>query len=125
MTAVALIPFALALAFAQPQASIEDRTVPFDCNDTVVIGTVESHSIDPVESKEDIIGHGWVAATLKLKAIVKGPHVPHVLPVKYFAHTYMRHGRDFMLVLHQTDQDWVIRNGQLMSVLPVVADHCR
>jgi hypothetical protein len=121
---VPLVLFALTLVFAQPDASIEDRTVPFRCNDTAVIATVESHSITPIESKDDLIGHGWVTATLKVKTVVKGPNVPRVLPVKYYAHTYMRHDRDFMLVLHQTDQGWVITNGQLMSAQPLLADRC-
>lgn len=119
-----LILFTLTLVFAQPVASIEDRTLPFGCNDTAVIARVESHSIDPIASKHDLIGHSWVTATLKVKTIVKGPKVPRDLPVKYYAHAYLRHDRDFLLVLHETEQGWVITNGQLMSLQPFLGNRC-
>jgi hypothetical protein len=121
---VPLTPLALALVVAEPIAGIEDRTLPWGCNDTAVIAWVESHSMNPIEAKDDLIGHGWVTATLKVKTVLKGKKLPHDLPVKYYAHTYLRHDRDFMLVLHQTDQGWVITKGQRMAVQPLLEDRC-
>jgi hypothetical protein len=114
----------LLLANAASGVSIEDRTLPFGCNDAVVVGRVESHAIEPIKSEGDQIGHGWVTATISVKRVVKGRNVPRTIPVMYFAHTFVRGDRDFMLVLHQTDQAIVVTNGRLMSVQPLLADRC-
>lgn len=106
------------------EASLEDRTLPFGCSDTVVVGRVENGTYEPVESENDLIGHGWISATLKVRKVVRGERVPPVLPVRYFAHTYMRQGRDFMLVLGRTGAGYEIKIGQLMSVRPMLASSC-
>lgn len=106
------------------EASLEDRTVPFGCSDTVVVGRVESGAYEPVKSENDLLGHGWISATLKVRKVVRGERVPPVLPVRYLAHAYMRHDRDFMLVLGRTGAGYEIKTGQLMSVRPLLATSC-
>jgi len=106
------------------EASLEDRTLSFGCSDTVVVGRVENGAYEPVEIENDLIGHGWISATLKVRKVVKGERVPPVLPVRYFAHTNMRHDRDFMLVLGHTASGYEIKTGQLMSVRPLLATSC-
>jgi len=110
---------------SEPQASLEDRTLPFGCNDIVVVGSVENKSYETVKSEDDILGHGWISATLKVREIVKGARVPPILPVKYFAHNYMRQDRDFMLVLTRTESgEYEIKTGQIASLRPRLASRC-
>jgi hypothetical protein len=107
-----------------PQASVQDRTMPFGCNDSVVVGTVENGTFQPVESEADILGHGWISATLHVRKVVRGTSLRSVLPVRYFSHAYMRHDREFMLVLKHTGTGFEITDGQLMSERPRLASHC-
>jgi hypothetical protein len=106
------------------KASLEDRTLPFGCNDTVVVGRVESGAYEPVKSENDLLGHGWISAKIKVRKVVRGERVPLVLPVRYFAHANMRQDRDFMLVLGRSGAGCEIKAGQLMSVRPVLATSC-
>lgn len=109
---------------AGQEASLDDRTLPFGCSDTVVVGRVENGEFEHVEIENDLLGHGWISATLKVRRVVRGERVPPVLPVRYFAHTYMREDRDFMFVLGRTDAGYEIKTGQLMSVRPLLATSC-
>jgi hypothetical protein len=69
-----------------------------------------------VASEGDILGHGWISATLKVRKVVRGAIVPSVLPVVYFAHTYLREDRDLMLGLTRTDDGgYVITTSQVMA----------
>ena len=107
-----------------PQASLEDRTLSYGCNDTVVVGTVTNGSFTPVEASGDILGHGWVSATLHVRKVVRGERLPAVQPLRYFAHTYMRQDQPFMLVLKHTAAGYEITTGQLMRLRPLLASHC-
>ena len=107
-----------------PQASLEDRTLSYGCADIVVIGSVKNGSFEPVQSDNDILGHGWISATLHVQKVVRGAGLPAFLPVRYFAHTYLRQDRDFMLVLKRSGTGYEIKTGQLMSVRPLLASHC-
>lgn len=122
------LPVALALlatgCATAPQASVEDRTLAFGCADSVVVGTVENGAYRPVDDQYDLIGHGWISATLYVRTVVRGPSVLPTLPVRYFAHTYMREGREFMLVLKRRDAEYEIATGQLMSLRPRLAARC-
>ena len=108
-----------------PQASLEDRTLSYGCNDTVVVGTVTNGAFVPVEANDDILGHGWVSATLHVRKVIRGASLPAALPVRYFAHTYMRQDRDFMFVLKHSGTGYEIATGQLMSARPMLASRCR
>lgn len=107
-----------------PQASLEDRTLSYGCNDVVAVGRVVSGAYEPILSEDDVIGHGWISATLHVRKVIRGPSLPSVLPVRYFAHTSMRDDRDFMLVLKHSGAGYEITTGQLMSVRPVLVSHC-
>lgn len=105
-------------------AGPEDRTLPFGCNDVVVVARVANGAYTPVETSDDVIGRGWVSATLRVRRLVRGAPVPPVLSVRYFAHGRMREDRDFMLVLKRTDSGFEIATGQLMSSRPRPARRC-
>ena len=111
---------------AGPRASLGDRTLAFGCNDVIVVGRIENGALQPATSQHDLLGHGWISATLKVRKVIRGSGVPSVLPAKYFAHTYMRQDRDFMLVLARTrDGGYEINTGQPMALRPRLADRCQ
>ena len=107
-----------------PQASLKDRALSYGCNDSVVIGTVTNGAFAPVEANGDILGHGWVSATLQVRKVVRGQRLPAVQPVRYFTHAYMRQDQPFMLVLKHIGAGYEIKAGQLMRLRPVLASHC-
>jgi len=107
-----------------PEASLENRTLPFGCSDIVVVGRVTNGAFQHVEIENDLLGHGWISATLSVRKVVRGGPISSVLPVRYFAHTYMRQDRDFMLVLERVGTGFEIKTGQLMSVRPLLESHC-
>lgn len=109
----------------EPQASLENRMLSFSCDDVVAIGRLKNGSFQLVRSEDDLLGHGWVSATLRVRKVIKGAQLPPVLSVTYFAHTYMRDGRDFMFVLKRTlGGTYQIKTGQLMSLRPLLPSHC-
>jgi hypothetical protein len=123
------LTFALGLAMlgSSPVLSQtdDDRTLSFGCNDLVVIGRLKNGEYHAVSDPDDILGHGWVDATLLVRRVVKGVRTRPKMPVRYFAHTYMRDDRDFMLVLSpQPDGALVVRRGHLMSAHPKLAARC-
>jgi len=105
-------------------ASLEDRTLPYGCSDIVAVGSVTNRAYEPVANNDDLIGHGWISATLHVRKTIRGASLPAALPVRYFAHTYMRQGRDFLLVLKRDGAGYEIAAGQLMSARPLLASHC-
>jgi hypothetical protein len=98
--------------------------LPFGCNDLVVVGTIENGPSDPVQSQDDILGHGWTSATLKVRKVIKGPRIPAVLPVRYFSHALMREDVEFMLVLKRAGAGYEIATGQRMALRPRLASRC-
>ena len=97
----------------------------YGCSDIVAIGRLENGAYDaPSHSANDLIGHGWINATLHVRMVVSGEAVPTNIPVRYFAHTYMRDDRDFMFVLTPVDQSFEIARAQLMSARPRAARDC-
>ncbi len=122
---------AVALAFTMlgglPALSqtVDERTLAFGCDDLVVVGRLENGDWHPVDDASDILGHGWVDATLSVRRIVKGRVSGRSVPVRYLGHAYLRDERDFMFVLsRQPDGSLVIDSGQLMSAHPKLAERC-
>jgi hypothetical protein len=110
---------------AIPPASEGDRVLAFGCADVVLIGRIKNGDFEPVNDKDDILGHGWFNAEVEVQRVVKGTGVPPRVPVRYFAHTYIRSDRDFMLVLHRGENGaYVIEALHLMSVRPRLATRC-
>jgi hypothetical protein len=103
----------------------KDQTLVFGCNDLVIVGKLKNVDYHASDDPEDILGHGWVDATLSVRRVVRGGKTRSKLPVRYFAHSYMRDDRDVMLVLApQPGGVPVVRRGQLMSAHPKLAAHC-
>lgn len=106
-------------------ASIEDRTLEYRCDDVVVVGRVYSHAYDRIPNDEDLIGHGKIRATVKVRRVIRDQNLSDTIPANYFAHVYMRDDRDFMLILRkENDGLFMIAGGQLMSARPKLAARC-
>ncbi len=105
--------------------TFDERILAFGCDDVVVVGRVKNGDYHHVDDPNDILGHGWVDAKLSVRRVIKGRVNGRSVPVRYFAHTYMRDDRDFMFVLsRQPDGSIVIDTGQLMSAHPKLAKRC-
>jgi hypothetical protein len=109
---------------APPQATSEDQSVSFGCNDIVVVARVKNEAEEPSKSENDLLGHSWFSASLNVKRVVKGVDVPGVLPVRYYSHAAFREDLDFMLVLKRTDRGYEVTAGQLMWLRPHLAHRC-
>lgn len=106
--------------------SEEDRNLSFGCDDIVVIGRLQNGDYEHVEIENDLLGHGWISAKLSVRRIVKGEAPSLIIPVTYFAHTYMREDRDFMFVLSKDGNGTHhVEAAQLMSARPRLAPRCR
>ena len=106
-------------------AGAEEGPLSYGCDDLVVVAKIiENGTYEPVEDKDDFIGHAWINARIKVKKVIKGGHIPVVLPVRYFAHVHMREDRDFMFIIRNTEKGYEIETGQLMSVHPRLATRC-
>lgn len=125
LTLLCLIPAAvLAACTTEHRAGLDDRTLRFSCGDVVAIGRLKNGSFQPVSSA-DVLGHAWVSATLSVRRLVIGADLPAVLPVRYFAHSYMREDRDFMFALKPLRGGaYEIETGQLMSLKPLLPHQC-
>jgi len=124
-TIIALATIAMTSACATVSSeTLEDKTLPYGCSDIVAIGRLENGAYEASDSANDLIGHGWINATLHVRRVVSGGTVPTNLPVRYFAHTYMRDDRDFMFVLTPVDQAFEIATAQLMSARPRAVRDC-
>jgi hypothetical protein len=125
---IAALPFySMAVACtAVDAASVEDRTLSFGCEDIMVVGRVKNSGFSPVRHNDDIIGHGSASAAILVRKAVRGPKLPRVIPVHYFAHAYMREDRDFMFVLRRSEGGtFGVASAQLMSLKPRLAAQCR
>ena len=116
---------ALASCVTRPDVRPEDRILEFGCSDTVVVARAMNQSVEPVKDENGEVWEGWVTATLSVQRVMRGEKVPHRLPVRYFAHTYMRDDIDFMMVLRRNaNGTFEVQNGQTMRLRPRLAARC-
>lgn len=122
------IPILLCLAACSTinASSESDRTLTFACGETVVVGTLSNKAAyETVPIEGDLIGHGWMEANLRVRRNVHGDQLSGDVPVRYFAHTYMRKDKMFMFVLSRNDVGYKIETAQLMSGKPQPISDCR
>jgi hypothetical protein len=111
--------FATALN-ASPRRNEE---IKYGCNDLVVVGRLGEQDYQHVDIEDDILGHGWVTADVKINDILFGTAKSGRLPVRYFAHTYMREDRDFVLVLRPAEHGrYLVRSARLLKAGTELAD---
>jgi hypothetical protein len=124
---LASVTLSIALLTAYPavaHASFDDRILQYGCSDTVVVGTVTDNVYGPEGSTGNLLGNGWISASLHVGKVVRGEQLPAILPVSYFARTAMQRNEEVMLVLKQTAGGYEIRAGELMRERPMLASRC-
>ena len=83
--------------------SPEREDIEYGCKDLVVVGRLVNQDYQHVEIEDDILGHGWVTADVKVDDVLFGHTLARKLPIRYLAHTYMREDRDFVFVLRPAE----------------------
>ena len=78
--------FALLLAAAQPPKA------PHPVTDLIVVGRLKNVDYALVDDPDDLLGHGWITAELRVERVVHGTAPSRSLTVRYFAHTYRGEG---------------------------------
>ena len=76
--------------------------VDYVCGDVVVIGRFENNGdYEHVQIGNDILGHGWMTASVNVTTLLAGIRPRHPIVVRYYGHTYFTEHRDFLLVLYR------------------------
>ncbi|MFL6787406.1 MAG: hypothetical protein ACJ8FC_01945 [Sphingomicrobium sp.] len=125
----ALVNATFCVSIADAKSSDRDE-IEYACSDLVVVGRLVKQDYQHVEIEDDILGHGWVTADVKVDYVVHGPMTVNKLrvrklPVRYFAHTYMREDRDFVFVLRPAENGrHLVRKARLMEYDPELANRC-
>ena len=120
----ALINAALCATVADAKSRERDD-IEYGCSDLVVVGRLVKQDYHHVEDKDDILGHGWVTADVKVDNVVFGHPRARKLPVRYFAHTYMREDRDFVFVLRPAENGrHPVRTADLIENDRELEKHC-
>ncbi|MBN8812781.1 MULTISPECIES: hypothetical protein [unclassified Sphingomonas] len=90
---------AIALSTMPSAAAAQDAPIGYGCGDLVAIGRARSLDYTPVDSEDDMLGHGWITAKLKIRKVLRGHAAAPTVPVRYFAHADLRGDRDFLFVI--------------------------
>lgn len=69
-----------------------------------VIGTLDNLDYESINDPDDLLGHGWITARLRIDRILRGRKLPADIRVRYLAHTYLE-GRAAMRLK-------LLRNGE-------------
>jgi hypothetical protein len=125
MATLFIVAPALAACISMELPTRDERTLTYGCDDLVVVGRLQNGDFEHVEIEDDILGHGWFFAHLKVREVVKGDVLSDQIPIRYFAHTYLREDRDFMFVLREAeDGEFRLRSASLVSIRPFLAARC-
>lgn len=69
--------------------------------DLIVIGKLTNQDYQGAEIADDLLGHGWITADLRISQVLRGKSRDRVLKIKYFAHTYLREDRSVKVHLRR------------------------
>lgn len=109
-----------------PEASTVDTTLAYGCEDLIVIGRLTNGDYyQHVQIENDMLGHGWFSAELLVKRSIKGEPTSKTLPVRYFAHTYLRSDRDFLFVLTPHENGYEVTYRRMMPAKTRIAEACK
>lgn len=71
-------------------------------SELVVHGRLENLSAEStIDDPNDLIGHGWFSARLHVSRVLSGRLDAPAIPVRYFAHTYLRENQSRPLKLYR------------------------
>lgn len=55
-----------------------------------VIGTLKNLDYQGINDPDDMLGHGWITARLRVERVLRGKKLPETITVRYLAHTYLQ-----------------------------------
>ena len=71
----------------------------------LVLGRLENVSVEPSDDDpNDLLGHGWFNARLHVTRVLRGHVAASVIPVRYYAHTYLAAHQTRPLKLYRDEQ---------------------
>jgi hypothetical protein len=113
-------------AARQVEATQRKIDISHHCNDSVVIGSIHNFDEQHRDAQGDITLYGRFSARVKVKRAVSGAALAPYISATYFAHTYLREGTDFLLILHPKGADGFVIERAVRPVggLPRLASQC-
>lgn len=69
---------------AQSPAGVRSLPPP----DLEVEGRLQNLDYAAIDDPEDLLGHGWITARLRISRVVKGRSASRLITIRYLAHTY-------------------------------------
>ena len=64
-----------------------------------VIGTLKNLDYKSIDDPDDMLGHGWITARLRIERVLSGGKLPGTITVRYLAHTYWQEAAGAQLKL--------------------------
>lgn len=95
MRATSILCASLGLIAIAPQAaSAPSKTaeaITYRCDDVVIVGTLRNveDSYRSVEAEDDILGHGWITAIIRVDRVHYGKEEGATVHANYFEHAYL------------------------------------
>jgi hypothetical protein len=71
--------------------------------DIVVIGKLKHLDYEHIYDENDLLGHGWCTANLRVKKVLTGQEKRRRLKVRYYGHNCMRDDTYFRFWLRRTE----------------------
>jgi integration host factor subunit beta len=56
--------------------------------DLEVVGRLENLDYETIDDPDDILGHGWITAKLRISRVLRGRSPSRFITIRYLAHTY-------------------------------------
>jgi integration host factor subunit beta len=53
-----------------------------------VVGRIRNLNYEAIDDPEDILGHGWITARLRISRVLRGRPSSRLITIRYIAHTY-------------------------------------
>jgi hypothetical protein len=69
---------------AQSPAGVRFQPPP----DLEVVGRLKNFDYEAIDDPEDLLGHGWITARLRILRVVRGRSPSRLITIRYLAHTY-------------------------------------
>jgi len=111
----------------QAEPDQQSETVSYACGDVVLIGRVADQTFELLPNDGDILGHGRITFSIKVKQVLKGRSPGPIISASVVAHTFLNDRLDFLFVLPPPEQGrynaqhaWALPKGEI----PPIADHC-
>ncbi|MEQ1538308.1 MAG: hypothetical protein ABL928_05235 [Sphingorhabdus sp.] len=122
-TTIALL---CAVSIAGETVNANPNVVTYNCSDVVLTGKLTNwRDYEHFDIPDDILGHGWMTATLRVSKILKGQNADSKITVRYFGHTYLRDNTKFLFVLKPlSDGRYRIISQRMTKQKPKLADTC-